>query len=172
MSAIIREPQLEDARALARVHVAAWQLAYEGMMPADFLSSLTIDSVEERWRGWLASADIRAHVLELQGRVVGFCSFSASRDASAAPEVGEIQGINLHPDFWRQGLGSKLLESSLQALRAEGFAVATLWVLDQNAAARCFYEARGWHADGGSKLESRAGGLPLQEVRYRIELSP
>jgi len=34
---IVRDARAEDAAAIAEVHVRAWQAAYRGLMPEDFL---------------------------------------------------------------------------------------------------------------------------------------
>ncbi|MEU7869970.1 class I SAM-dependent methyltransferase [Dactylosporangium sp. NPDC049140] len=56
--------------------------------------------------------------------------------------------------------------AALDRLRADGHAEAVLWVLASNERARRFYEAAGWHADGGSRIEDFAG-VPIEELRYR-----
>jgi hypothetical protein len=40
---MIRQAILEDAEAIAKVHVASWQAAYKGLMPAEFLASLSVE---------------------------------------------------------------------------------------------------------------------------------
>ena len=58
-----------------------------------------------------------------------------------------------------------LLDAALAALAASGSSEASLWVLEDNARARRFYEARGWRADGAARPWHT--DLPLVEVRYR-----
>jgi hypothetical protein len=50
-----------------------------------------------------------------------------------------------------------------------GAGEATVWVLDQNARARRFYEARGFRCDDARKLID-LGGATLSEIRYRRSL--
>jgi RimJ/RimL family protein N-acetyltransferase len=61
------------------------------------------------------------------------------------------------------------MAAALGALRASGFATASLWVLEDNPRARRFYEREGWRHDG-AKREEEFLGVPISEVRYRIEL--
>ena len=51
-----------------------------------------------------------------------------------------------------------------------GFTEALLWVLEDNARARRFYEATGWEVDGRVKTVE-IGGRELVEVRYRKTLT-
>ena len=65
-----------------------------------------------------------------------------------------------------KGIGRRLMDATLARMSKAGFVQVTLWVLDSNVRARRFYEAGGWSADGGQKLdESR--GFPITQVRYR-----
>ena len=106
-------------------------------------------------------------VADVGGDLLGFASYSPSRDSDADPgRVGEIGAIYLLPSAWSKGIGRQLMDATLACLAAAGFTQATLWVLDSNVRARRFYEAGGWSADGGQKLdESR--GFPITQVRYR-----
>jgi hypothetical protein len=45
----IRRATVQDAPALGRLHVRAWQAAYRGQMPDDYLDGLR---PEERAAGW------------------------------------------------------------------------------------------------------------------------
>ena len=106
-------------------------------------------------------------VADAGGDLLGFASYSPSRDSDADPgRVGEIGAIYLLPSAWGKGIGKRLMEATLACLARAGFIQVTLWVLDSNVRARRFYEAGGWSADGGQKLdESR--GFPITQVRYR-----
>ena len=46
---IVRRARLDDAKAIARIHVHAWQSAYQGIVPSAFLNSLRIDDREQIW---------------------------------------------------------------------------------------------------------------------------
>jgi GNAT superfamily N-acetyltransferase len=119
--------------------------------------------------GWLR-ANSSVLVLELDGDILGFSRYGASRDPDAGPETGEVIALNLHPSWWRRGLGRELLRETQQRLRGRGFSEATLWVLHGNASARQFYEALGWRLDGVEKHDDKLTGFALHEVRYRVAL--
>ena len=71
--------------------------------------------------------------------------------------------------MWGDGSGPALLAASLDALRASGFATASLWVLEDNPRARRFYEREGWAVDGGQRQEDVLG-VTINEVGYLIAL--
>lgn len=159
-----------DAEGLARVWIAAWQAAYAGLMPAEFLAGLDVAEVAARPKRALPP-DQRVLVLELDGEIAGACRFGASRDPGAGPQTGEVIAINLHPAWWRQGLGRQLLQAAVAQLAEAGYSEATLWVLAGNQRARRFYESLGWSADGAEKQDDTLTGSPLHEVRYRLAWS-
>jgi len=45
----IREANIEDAKGIANVHVKAWQSAYKGIMPEEYLLSLSVKDKTELW---------------------------------------------------------------------------------------------------------------------------
>ena len=92
-----------------------------------------------------------------------------SSDQDAAQGTGEVYAIFLEPDVVGTGVGRALFAQGVGDLRSLGFARATLWVLENNAPTRRFYEIAGWRTDGTEKTEDW-NGFPLREVRYRTEL--
>jgi hypothetical protein len=66
---LVRPAVLQDAPAIAAVHVATWRDAYAGLLPDDFLDGLDVDQRAERWRGRLAAlpAGLFVLVVELDG---------------------------------------------------------------------------------------------------------
>jgi GNAT superfamily N-acetyltransferase len=167
---VIRAARVADAAQIAVVHVRSWQGAYRGLMPQAYLDELDPAQRLTRWERSLAEVDAaRTGVLvaDVGGDLLGFASYSPSRDSDADPgRVGEIGAIYLLPSAWGRGIGRRLMEATLSCLVTAGFVEVTLWVLDSNVRARRFYEAGGWSADGGQQLdESR--GFPITQVRYR-----
>lgn len=167
----IRDPTAADARAVAEVHVRSWQAAYRGLMPDDFLDSLSVEDREREWRAWLASPPPREGglVAEEDGKVLGFVRFGPSRDEGGRQDAGEVYAIYVVPEAFRTGTGRELFARASRMLRERGFTEATLWVLEANERARHFYEAAGWRPDGAVSTE-RMDCLRMPTVRYRTEL--
>jgi ribosomal protein S18 acetylase RimI-like enzyme len=151
---IVRAAVADDAPAMARVHVAAWERAYRGLVADAEIAARTPAAREAMWREVLTGGAI-AFVAERTGTVVGLCSLLGS----------DISALYVDPQHWRTGVGSALLAAGLARLRAEGQTVATLWVLEANDPARAFYTRFGFTPDGA---RSEVGGAP--KVRLRLEL--
>jgi GNAT superfamily N-acetyltransferase len=107
--------------------------------------------------------------LALEGDLlVGWITYGVNRDPDAGPRTAEIRSLFVHPERWRSGIGTGLMEHALAALAEEGYREATLWSFDRNDRANAFYEGNGFERDGaGQRREFSAGAL---EVRYRRSL--
>jgi GNAT superfamily N-acetyltransferase len=162
-----------DARALAELHVRAWQWAYRDRLPEAFLDSLsaTVEGREARRRDVLAhpESELRTWVAEVSGEIVGFADTGPSRDDDAASEVAELYAIYVDQKVLATGVGRALMQQATDDLRERGYRTGVLWVLDGNTTAQRFYEAAGWSLDGRVKTEN-SQGLVLREVRYSTDL--
>jgi len=163
---LIRPARVDDAEAIARLHVRSWQAAYRGIVSDEFLDSMSVDQMASRWRQRLEEAATPTLVTERGGEVVGFAHVGPSRDDPDSGRGGELYAIYLEPSAWGLGLGRDLLAASRQKLAELGFQAAMLWVLRDNERARRFYFADGWRLDGAEKPIS-IGGSELVEVRYQ-----
>lgn len=163
----IRAPVVEDAASLGSVHVRAWDAAYRGLMPDDYLDSLSADDRAEMWRTSLAgerSSNRVRLVAEKGGLAVGFALLGPEA-AEAEAVRGELYAINVDPDHWGRGAGSLLIDAGLDALGELGYREIVLWVHPGNTNARRFYEHRGWTHDGTDRVEEVLG-VTTAEVRY------
>ncbi|GAA3454738.1 GNAT family N-acetyltransferase [Dactylosporangium matsuzakiense] len=154
----VRPATVEDAAAIATVHVRTWQLTYRNQIPQVYLEQLDVTTRREQWQRRLRTRPA-AVVLVLEHETAGVVGFVAA-------EAGEVQAIYILPAFQGRGGGRRLMSAALDALRAGGDEGATLWVLATNEPARRFYEAGGWHPDGTTRTED-FGGEPVEELRYR-----
>jgi GNAT superfamily N-acetyltransferase len=132
----LREAAPADARAIAAVHVLAWQSAYRGLVPDAHLDALSIDRRAELWDQILAAAPGRGQRIWVSGEEInGFVCVGPSRDTDVDPAiVGELQALYLLPSAWGQGIGHLLHQTGMDWLRAQGKCEATLWVLEGNTA--------------------------------------
>jgi GNAT superfamily N-acetyltransferase len=167
----IRAASLQDADAIAELHVAAWRWAYRGLMADDVLDALSLEERATQWRSTLAEARAQkaTFVAERGGRIVGFTSVGRSVDAEASPETGEVYAIYLDEAVLATGVGRDLFARANTSLRELGFGRATLWVLEANDRARWFYEKAGWTWDGTTSMhDDECANLPI--VRYAVDL--
>src|SRR5205814_10200325 len=101
----IRDATRADARAIAEIHVAAWRAAYRGLIPDDYLASLSVEKRTGFWETIIGRAGpAKLALADLDGEMAGFCLFGPTRD-EAPSDIAEIYSLNIHPDRWRLGAG-------------------------------------------------------------------
>jgi len=160
----------EDARAVARIHVTAWQEAYKSILSADYLAGLSVDKRESYWSEVIPKGSPVLSVAKVGDSVLGWVAFGKCRDADAPSVAGEIWAIYVAPDWWSKGVGKALWLQARQKLAADGYRTVSLWVLVNNARAIDFYKKAGFIAEPGSAKEFELGGQTLKEVRYVANL--
>ncbi|MEQ1684033.1 MAG: GNAT family N-acetyltransferase [Burkholderiaceae bacterium] len=168
MAVRIEPATLADARRVAEVHVRAWQAAYVGIVPDEYLASLSVEQRETMWRDAIEKQAPELLVARAAGELAGWVSFDASRDKGAAEGTGEIWALYVDPAHWAGGIGRALLQRARERLVERGFGSISLWVLAANARAIRFYEAAGFTLDAGSPASFELGGRTVQELRYAL----
>ena len=165
MSVDIREANVPDAAAIARVHVNSWRATYSGVVPDDFLAQLSYAQRERTWRDTLSTPDATefVYVAEVEtSSIIGFASGGPER--SGNPDYkGELYAIYLLEAYQRKGMGRQLAQAIAQRLVQEGLHSMLVWVLADNPSLD-FYSAL-----GGQRVyeqEITIGGARLVEVAY------
>jgi ribosomal protein S18 acetylase RimI-like enzyme len=168
MVVTIRPARVDDADAVGEVHVRAWQSAYRGVMPDDYLDGLQPQDHATRWREHLIAPSSDGHLLVVDDdhRVVGFASFGPALDSDVPSDIGQLYAINLDPDVWGRGLGRELLSVATDRLRELGYVEAVLWVVPDNQRARRLYESEGW-SDDDLRRDDEVFGVVVSQMRYR-----
>lgn len=178
----LRWASVGDAVEVAAVHIAAWKVAYAGLLPEEMLDALSVAERSAGWSEWISASlageptdgphgpSHRLIVAEVADRIVGWASFGSGRDSDARHD-GELAGLYVHPDWWSHGVGATLFARVENELVTEGFRASYLWVLRDNARAVGFYTTRGWIADGGEKFLPVGDDEVILEVRHRRALS-
>ncbi len=113
--------------------------------------------------------------------IIGYASFGPERDVDGAPlpdragrdgrpgpRCAELYALYVTPARWSTGAGRDLMRRVLDETRAGGYPRIILWVLEQNARARQFYERSGFRLDGRSYRPDWLGGVT--EVCYARDL--
>ena len=163
---MIRPADVDDAAAIARVHVATWRSTYRTLLPPEFLESLTETAYADRWRRFIAERSNRVYVVQEgheREEVVGFASGGRER-AGETGYTGELYAIYLMESAQRRGYGRELARAVIGGLREMGLEELIIWVLRDNRPARDFYERL-----GGVYVRTQPitiGSVTLEEVSY------
>jgi ribosomal protein S18 acetylase RimI-like enzyme len=155
----VRAATLEDADAIAAIHVASFRATYGTLLPPSVLASLDEDARAEVWRARVRADDGEVVVATTGERIGGFCWFGPTTDDDDPPDqVGQVRSIHVAPDAIGRGYGKALLQTATDALVATGRPEVTLWVVASNERATAVYRRSGWREDGSVRQERL--GLP------------
>lgn len=166
----VRAGEPGDAPEIARINVDAWQHAYRGIVDDAVLDRMLPESRVPGWLRVLALPEpSRVFVaVEEAGKIGAYCAVDAVREAEDAhPDLntGELVAIYADPRYRGTGAGHQVHEAAVKHLVDQGFRYAVLWVFQDNADSRAFYEAHGWRHDGVVH-RYELGEQVLPEVRY------
>jgi GNAT superfamily N-acetyltransferase len=154
---LVRVASFTDARVIAEVHVASWKAAYRGIVAQELLDALSVDERERQWIEYLEG--LRVLVVDEGDALAGFVAFDES--------TAEVKALYVAPGRFRRGIGSLLLRTAHEHLRAAGRDAVAVWVFADNAAAQTFYAAHGYAPDGATATNARTG---LEEIRLSRSL--
>lgn len=165
---VIRPAVPADAPAIARIHVEAWKVTYQGIMPAAILDALDATEREDQWRRLLDARADSVLVAELKHELAGFCSLAGVvPDPDEELEVEtEIETLYLDPRRRRMGIGRLLVDAAIDSAIAKGHARVGLWCAELNTDATSFYRKIGFKPTGRRKTVV-IGGSPVEHVRFR-----
>jgi GNAT superfamily N-acetyltransferase len=159
---VIRRALVDDAAALAKLHIDCWDDAYTGLVPQRILDErrAILDERVEHWRDIL-SGDHHNLVAEVDGGLEGFAAAGPGRDNDLGDDIDlELYALYVRAAWWGTGLGYLLFEASV------GDRAAYLWVLAENPRAIRFYERQGFRFDGSR--EERDMGVQARMVRAGV----
>ena len=161
MTYTIRPARMEDAAAIALVHVESWRTTYAGIVPGEYLASLSVESRTRMWKEQLAGTTL-IFVVEDASGVFGFASGGKLRDAIDGYDA-ELYAIYLLQQKQRQGAGRLMLQKLADVLRTSGFHSLIIWVLETNPSIG-FYRRLGGSQVAEKQIE--IGGSQLIEVAF------
>lgn len=148
----------QDARVIAHLKVVCWRESYTGLLPQELLDDLNVDRSARGWTDSLRTGV--AWIAEHNGEPVGF---GHTRGA-------EVTTLYLRKADHRHGVGKALLGHCFDEIACLGNDHAHLWVLENNYAARRFYQRQGGHGTA-----RRAVGFKkwpnIMEVRYDFDIA-
>ncbi|HAN20237.1 MAG: hypothetical protein A2Y15_05125 [Clostridiales bacterium GWF2_36_10] len=168
MNLNIRKAEYGDAEKIAYVHTMSWKVAYAGIIPDEYLNNLSVDDRAEKFRLYFDKNENTFYFLtELDEKTIGFIVLQECRDKDLKG-AGEICAMYLLPEYFNKGYGSHMMRFSVNFLANKGYKTIALWVLEENARARKFYQKCGFVFDGKKKKIDI--GKPLKVIRYRTEI--
>lgn len=109
-------------------------------------------------RDLLEKKDFWVKMAVIDGKIVGFISGEPTViDDKPVEGFEHIKSVAVDPNYWGQGIGSQLLDETLESLKQKGRKGAELWTHETNERAQKLYEGRGFKKTGEKKPSERTG---------------
>ena len=135
----IRPASPKDAFDIATINVLGWQKGYKGLLPDEILDGMKVSEKRiDRTKEIISNAEIYL-VAENESGVVGFLTGGKTRNKDI-PYTYEIYVFYVHPDYWRGGIGTALMQAFKEKIHGADFCV---YMLDGNKRALNFYQKMG-----------------------------
>ena len=179
----VRRARLDDAAAIAHVHVAGWRETYPGIVPDRTLAAMDLSSRARYWAQVLDSnkrnrTDVFVAELPIDGedRVIGF-GVSGPEQVGLTDYAGEFHALYVLRLAQGRGLGTRLMVTMAASLVLRGMTACTVWALRDNWRARQFYEKLGGvlvtdrplNFDGTEVIEVAYGWADVTPLARRSE---
>ena len=137
----LRDARATEASLLAELQERASVAAFAHVFPPERFP-FPRAAVHERWMQALEDPAASVLVAERAEEPVGV--------ALVRPEW--LEGLYVVPELWGKGVAAELHDRALEIVRDLGSARIHLWVLEENARSRRFYERRGWQENGRTRV--------------------
>lgn len=138
---IVRRGTSKDSAGIAKVQVDSWKSTYQGILSQEILDQLTYEKHEETWNKIFSTGKKEFNfVAENEaGSIVAFIDGGKERTKDYSIEA-ELYALYILEDYQRKGVGSRLINQFVSAIKGSGFSSMMVWVFKDNPS-RKFYEA-------------------------------
>lgn len=156
--------KLGDEVALAFIQTESWKAGFKDILRTDVLEKYTqMDKATEMYRHLLEQNIGNGYLLKLDGNPHCIAWWDATRE-NDMPDYAELICIHSLQNQWRKGYGSKMMDTVLHDIAKAGYSKVMLWVFEDNARARRFYEAFGFIESGKVKKSMEAAEICYEKV--------
>ena len=133
-----------DAISIAKLHALSWQRHYRGIYPDHYLDDEVTSERLKTWQDRFSIVDERRLIIkavDISEKIIGFVCTFLDED----PIYGAlVDNLHVLKEYQKQGVGRQLLRMSAEWVSQQRRSSAIyLYVLDQNHAAKAFYEKMG-----------------------------
>lgn len=151
---------------IAVAQICAWKEAFKGILSSELLASLKVESFASNWERILAQPTRKNYIwLDENDKGVGFISFGTPKEKNEIAQY-EIYGLYVHPKYWGQGIGFRLMTFAFDELNTiNPYAKIVLWTMRKNQISRTFYTRFGFIENGKHRLATR-NGESFEEIQF------
>lgn len=135
-----RPATIADTAAIAQLHARSWQQFYAGIWNTAYLDGPVVEDRQQVWQERLSHSVDNQFVIvaESGGQVVGFACMYTEEDATYGTLLDNLHVLS---SFQGQRIGLQLMVKMAEIAQEKAPLVPFyLWALEENHAARRFYE--------------------------------
>ncbi len=152
----IREVEESDLEDIQELNIESWLKTYSDIIPEKKMKK-EIGYPRERLLEKKNDDRLVFLVAEVQGKVVGTINFCWSEDnthefVDTEENEAQLRSVYLHPDYWNEGIGTKLFRRGLERL-PEDKKLLKVESLAENDIGRGFYDKLGFEVVGHSEVD-------------------
>jgi len=167
----VRPAEIDDAPAIAKVHVETWRSAFTGIIPQAYLDSMTVQNRTFVWVRLLEGQGPAAITLVSEDhdrRVIGFVSGGPLRHRDGRYQA-EISSLYVLASHQRGNHGRRLFLAASDRLARSGLQGLFAWTLADGP-------ALGFYKDLGGEVVAETvrdfAGTPLKELGFGWKETP
>jgi GNAT superfamily N-acetyltransferase len=152
---------------MAAVHMRTWEVVYKDIIPGDFIREKNATR-PELYKRVITDENTNTYVIRYLRKTIGIMRVAPPLDDDLGEDYYELHFLYLHPDYFRQGIGSQAMEFAYGIARGMGKTIMIVWALADNVNSVKFYGKCGFVADGSSG--ERNFGKTLKSIRMRLDV--
>lgn len=153
MNITIRLATPYDAPKMAEIHMKSWEIAYKDIIPIDFINEKN-STRHSLYKRVITEENMNSYIILDGDKEVGIFKIADPQDNDLGDDFYELHYIYLHPDYFRLGIGTKVMEFVCDKVRCLNKKAISCWVLADNVNSIQFYDKCGFIPDGASKINS------------------
>lgn len=163
----VREATVRDAKAVAHVHQASLQAAFEPWAEPAVIPQVPLEKRTAFWKDAIEFLEPQVQVACMGDEVVGFVGYDRSRDPKTPNTMGEIWAIYVLPEHWNGGAGLALWDAAREALIDEGCTHVTAWLPLGCERTLRFFDEAGFKREMNTARTTPSGKGKIEEMRVK-----
>lgn len=130
----------QDAPFVANLWLANWQSTYRGLLPDEYLDSLSYAGALETWSEYMRSEDNRVFIARAGGARLGFAACEPDSELAGCLY---LHSLHVVPEARGKGVGTRLISQVWEMARTLGCSGLSICVVRGNESARRLYSELG-----------------------------
>lgn len=167
----VKQATETHATSLAALHFLSHTKSFKPYASRDWVLSRKLEAYERDWNQRCRNPQLKTLIIEKGDRIAGMVSirpgdeFRAEKDPQ---KISYLEGMHVHPDFMRIGLGRILIQKAKKLALSEDYGVVYLHVMEANTPASRLFTSEGFLPE--KRLPTGEEGVPIILCRWDLSL--